>query len=157
MANFFANEGENYDEAEVLLQQLLKEDPSNPSLALKYAKLLKKMGRYPLAEVMYKAAIQNSFVLDSSNSHNSSNNTFLQGAILCNYGAFLYKQLKNKIKALFIFEFGLKHENLQSHRGLLKNYNYLLKAQPELRFSADPVILSFISRNKSNLQRLLLK
>lgn len=141
-AHFLASEGGDHQEALALYSRSLKIDPSNALHALWYAKLLRKVGNLAQAEVMYKVAIQKSAEKAAS---------AVEASAICNYGTFVYKQRKDNERALNIFEAGIRR--FTTHKGLIKNYLHLLKAQPDL--PPDPAVLQLAEtkpkRSKTNV------
>lgn len=137
----------------------LKADPTNALHALWYAKLLRKKGQLKQAEIMYQVAMRSSTTTasvsvnttsntDNTNNSNRTNcndlsnisdiknyglvkiNNSIEASAICNYATFIYKQKKSHIQALELFENGLN--KYIGHKGLIKNYLFLLKENPFL-------------------------
>jgi tetratricopeptide (TPR) repeat protein len=160
-AHFLASEGGDHQEALALYSRSLKADPSNALHALWYAKLLRKVGNLAQAEVMYKVAIQKSAeqAAQLNNSDGASkiqtsklsSSSAVEASAICNYATFVYKQRKDNERALNLFEAGIRR--FTTHKGLIKNYLHLLKAQPDL--PPDPAVLRLAQtkpkRSKTNV------
>jgi tetratricopeptide (TPR) repeat protein len=129
----------------------LKVNPSNALHTLWYAKLLRKKGKIPQAEVMYQVAIKNSS--KTSVSEYTISNNSVEASAICNYATFIYKQKKNPQKALNLFENGLK--KFMTHKGLIKNYLHLLKENPNL--VGNPEVLAVVQskHKKGNSFRVI--
>jgi len=119
LAHFLGEEGdpENYNEAIDLFAKALRVNPHNAVYALKYARLLKKAGQLGKADLMYQVARTN-----------SKGNHKLEASAICNYATFVCRQRKNVSLAQTLFLEGLS--KYSDHKGLLKNYAILLKANP---------------------------
>ena len=119
LAHFLSEEGdaEHYGEAINLFARAMRASPDNAVYALKYARLLKKAGQLGKADLMYQVA----------RTH-SKGNAKLEASAICNYATFVCRQRKNVSHAQTLFLEGLSLH--PDHKGLLKNYTILLKANP---------------------------
>ena len=88
-----------------------------------------------------------------SNSFSFSSGTSVEASAICNYAIFLYKQRKDLLKSLSLFENGLK--KFETHRGLIKNYLLLLKDNPSLESISHPILPAILqSRKRQRNKRL---
>mmetsp|Transcript_4543 Transcript_4543/g.4684 ORF Transcript_4543/g.4684 Transcript_4543/m.4684 type:complete len:551 (+) Transcript_4543:139-1791(+) len=143
-AHFISREDSGQEEALLLYARALKVNPSNALYTLWYAKLLRKKGKIPQAEVMYQVAIKHASKMKVSE-YTISNNS-VEASAICNYATFIYKQKKNPQKALNLFENGLK--KFVSHKGLTNNYVHLLKDNSNL--VGDPEVLVVLNSKLRN-------
>ena len=151
-AHFLASEGGDQVEALALYSRALKADPSNALHALWYAKLLRKVGNIAQAEVMYKVAIQKASEKGAQHAAGAnpalptkpSSMSTIEASAICNYATFVYKQRKDPDRALNLFEAGLRR--FPTHKGLLKNFQQYLKAEPGMQ--PDPAVADLLNSKK---------
>ena len=119
VAHFLAEEGGNSKKAADIFARAMKLDPNNSKHAMWYAKVLKKQGKSGQAELMYMVALQK-----------SQGDKKIEPTAICNYATYIFKHKKDKVKAQQMFIEGL--EKYPGHKGLVKNYSTLLKANPNM-------------------------
>ena len=119
VAHFLAEEGGNSKKAAEIFARAMKLDPNNAKHAMYYAKVLKKQGKSGQAELMYMVALQK-----------SQGDRKIEPTAICNYATYIFKHKKDKVKAQQMFIEGL--EKYPGHKGLVKNYSTLLKANPNM-------------------------
>ena len=86
--------------------------------------------------------LSSSFPSFFSHSFPFSSGSSVEASAICNYAIFLYKQRKDLIKSLSLFENGLK--KFETHKGLIKNYLLLLKNNPSLESISDPTLSAIL-------------
>ena len=158
-AHFLASEGGDREEALALYSRALKADPSNALHALWYAKLLRKVGNIAQAEVMYKVAIQKASEKAAQQAAGTNPNlpskpspaTTIEASAICNYATFVYKQRKDPDRALNLFEAGMRR--FPTHKGLLKNYQHFLKAEPSAL--PDPALVEVLKNKKQSTANMV--
>ena len=119
VGHFLSEEGGNSKKAAEILAKAMKIDPNNAKHAMWYAKVLKKQGKYCQPELMYIVAMQK-----------SQDDKKIEPTAICNYATYIFKHKKDKVKAQQMFIEGL--EKYPGHKGLVKNYSALLKANPDM-------------------------
>lgn len=123
-AHFLSEESGDLNEAQELFKKALYIEPDNSLHAMWYAKLLKKRAKYGEAELMYNVALKSSI-----------GDLKLEATCMCNYATFMFKHRKNISIANEVFTEGLK--KYPGHKGLLKNYKYLLKSNPSVQSDSN--------------------
>eukprot|EP01041_Mallomonas_annulata_P010224 gene10224-21317_t len=118
----------------------LKADPGNVTAVGWYAKLLRRTGRLGQAEVMYQAAVTKCSanpvpITSATKGAGVTANKHMEPTALCNYASFVCKHRKDPQRALGIFKEALI--KYPKHKGLLKNYGYLLRDNPKLQPAAS--------------------
>jgi len=119
VGHFLSEEGGNSKKAAEIFAKAMKIDPNNAKHAMWYAKVLKKQQKYGQAELMYMVAMQK-----------SQDDKKIEPTAICNYATYIFKHKKDKVKAQQMFIDAL--EKYPGHKGLVKNYSALLKANPHM-------------------------
>ena len=120
-AHFLSQEGDkkSMNEALELYSKALRYNPDNALHILQYARLLKKTKNKGQADLMYQVALEK-----------SKGNKKLEPIAICNYATFTCRVRKNPSLAQKMFSSGL--EQFPGHKGLIKNYEILLKEHRDL-------------------------
>jgi tetratricopeptide (TPR) repeat protein len=155
LGHFLSEEGDekSLNESLLLFSKAMKLSPNNGQYALWYARVLKKTGKLSQAEIMYQVACKNSknskekvekTDKDGDNGGGGGGgddkNYQLEPSALCNYATFIYRQRKNVNKAKVMFVDALLE--YPTHKGLIRNYTMLLKANPHLANDDDMIFMN---------------
>ena len=138
VAHFLSEEGFEVSLAIELFARCIRINPSNVLTTMRYAKLLKKVGKYNEAELLYKVSVVKS--LDDKK---------MEPTAHCNYATFLCKVRKNMNMSYENFKVGL--EKYPSHKGLLKNFDIFLRSNPDFIYEGSPNPRALITRTRNPL------